>query len=130
MKKGNSMANKLVRENNGRETSRSERFITPPASVSENGDNYVLELEMPGVSKDGLEISVENNQLAIVGRRSNPSVEGTLVHRESRPYHYRRTFEIDPWIDRGKISARMNQGVVTLTLPKAEEVKPRKIKVS
>ena len=54
---------------------------------------------MPGVSKDGLEISIENNQLSIVGRRSNPAVEGTLVHRESRPYHYRRTFEIDPSIE-------------------------------
>ncbi len=124
------MANNLVRENNGRETNRSERFITPAASVREDGESYLLELEMPGVSKDGLEISVENNELSIVGRRSNPAIEGTLVHRESRLLHYRRSFEIDPSIDRGKISARMNQGLVTLTLPKAEEVKPRKIKVS
>jgi HSP20 family protein len=124
------MTNNLVRENNGRETGRSERFVTPPASVSESGEAYLLELEMPGVSKDGLEISVENNELSIVGRRSNPVIEGTLVHRESRPNNYRRSFEIDPSIDRGKISARIHQGVVTLTLPKAEEVKPRKIAVS
>ncbi len=124
------MTNNLVRENNGRETSRSERFISPPASVHENNDGYILELEMPGVSKDGLEISVENNELAIVGRRSNPAIEGKLIHRESRPPNYRRAFEIDPSINREKISARINQGVVTLTLPKAEEVKPRKIKVS
>ena len=124
------MTNNLVRENNGRETTRSERFITPPASVSESGEAYLLELEMPGVSKDGLEISVENNELSIVGRRSNPVIEGTLVHRESRPNNYRRSFEIDPSIDRGKIGARIHQGVVTLTLPKAEEVKPRKIAVS
>jgi HSP20 family protein len=78
------MTNNLVRENNGRETSRSERFITPPASVSENGDGYLLELEMPGVNKDGLEISIEKNELSIVGRRSNPAIDGTLVHRESR----------------------------------------------
>lgn len=124
------MNNTLVRENNGRETNRNERFITPPASVREDEDGYVLELEMPGVSKDGLEISIENNELSIVGRRSNPAIEGTLVHRESRPHHYRRSFEIDPSIDSGKISARINQGIVTLTLPKAEEVKPRKITVS
>lgn len=124
------MANNLVRENNGPETARNERFITPVASVSENGENYILELEMPGVNKDGLEISVENNELSVTGRRINSSIEGTVLHRESRPHHYRRSFEIDPSIDRGKISARMNQGVVTLTLPKAEEVKPRKIKVS
>ena len=85
---------------------------------------------MPGVNKDGLEISIENNELSIIGRRSNPAIDGTLVHRESRPHNYRRSFEIDPSIDSAKIAARMSQGVVTLTLPKAEEVKPRKITVS
>ena len=90
----------------------------------------MLELEMPGVNKEGLEISIEKNELSIVGRRSNPTIDGTRVHRESRPHDYRRTFEIDPSIDNGNIVAKMNQGVVTLTLPKAEEVKPRKIKVS
>ncbi|HEY1583758.1 MAG TPA: Hsp20/alpha crystallin family protein [Chthoniobacterales bacterium] len=127
------MNNNLVRENNGQATiarRENERFITPPASVSETADGYLLELEMSGVSKDGLEISIENNELSIIGRRSNPAVEGTLIHRESRPNDYRRVFEIDPSIDREKISARINQGIVSLTLPKAEEVKPRKIAVS
>ncbi len=126
------MTNNLVRENNGTPNTRreSEKFITPVASVNETADGYTLELEMPGVSKDELEISVENNELSIVGRRSTPAVEGTLIHRESRPHNYRRSFEIDPSIDSGKIAARISQGVVTLTLPKAEEVKPRKITVS
>jgi HSP20 family protein len=125
------MTNNLVRENNGSATSRrDEKFITPVASVSETPDGYTLELEMPGVSKDGLEISVEQNELSIIGRKHLTAPEGTLVHRESRPHNYRRYFEIDPSIDRAKISARMSQGVVTLTLPKAEEVKPRKIAVS
>jgi len=57
-------------------------------------------------------------------------VEGTLIHRESRPENYRRTFELDPSIDADKINAKIDQGVVTLTLPKAEHVKPRKIAVS
>jgi len=126
------MTNNLVRENSGNAVTRreSEKFITPPASVSETTDGYLLELEMPGVSKDGLAISIENNELSIIGRRSNPAIEGTPVHRESRPHNYRRSFEIDPSIDSAKIAAHMNQGVVTLTLPKAEEVKPRKITVS
>jgi len=124
------MTNNLTRESNGRGSNRSERFISPPASVSESGEGYLLELEMPGVSKDGLEISIENNELSITGRRSNPPIDGTLVHRESRSHDYRRSFEIDPSINREKISARISQGVVTLTLPKAEEVKPRKISVS
>jgi len=126
------MTNNLVRENGERAANRREieKFITPPASVSETADGYILELEMPGVNKQGLEISIEKNELSIVDRRSNPAIDGTLVHRESRPNDYRRSFEIDPSIDSGRIVARMNQGVVTLTLPKAEEVKPRKITVS
>jgi len=121
----------LTRESDGQTTARqTERFITPSASVTENAEGYTLELEMPGVNRDGLDISIENNELSITGRRSNPAVEGTLIHRESRPHNYRRTFEIDPSIDTGKISARIDQGVVSLALPKAEEVKPRKIKVS
>lgn len=122
--------NNLTHENNGPSTRDGERYITPPASVNETGDSYTLKLEMPGVGKDGLDIAIENNELSIVGRRSNHSIEGTPLHRESRSYNYRRTFEIDPSIDAGKISARITQGVVTLTLPKAEEVKPRKITVS
>ncbi len=65
-----------------------------------------------------------------MSRKTNPSIDGTLVHRESRPHNYRRTFEIDPSIDTGEISARITQGVVALTLPKAEEGKPRKITVA
>jgi len=125
------MNNTLVRENNGTaQRHEAEKFVTPVASVNETPDGYTLELEMPGVGKDGLEISVENHEISIVGRKNMSAPEGTLVHRESRPHSYRRSFEIDPSIDSGKISARVSQGVVTLTLPKAEQVKPRKIAVA
>ena len=123
--------NTLVRENrtNG-ERQTTEQFIAPAATVFETTDGYTLEVEMPGVSKENLEMWVENNELTILGRRSTPSVEGTLVHRESRPENFRRSFELDPSIDAAKISAKIDQGVVTLTLPKAEQVKPRKIAVA
>jgi HSP20 family protein len=122
--------NTLTRETRESDRGQAEQFITPPASVTEIGDGYMLEIEMPGVKKDGLEISVENNELTVIGRRSLPAVEGTPVHRESRPENFRRVFEIDPSIDADKISAKIDQGLVTLTLPKAEHVKPRKIAVS
>ena len=122
--------NTLTRETRESDRSQAEQCITPPASVTEIADGYMLEIEMPGVKKDGLDISVENNELAIIGRRSLPAVEGTLLHRESRPENFRRTFELDPSIDVDKISAKIDQGLVTLTLPKAEHVKPRKITVS
>jgi HSP20 family protein len=124
----------LVRENrNGMETNgrqAPEQFVAPAATVLENTDGYTLQVEMPGVNKEGLEMWVENNELTIVGRRSLPAVQGTVVHRESRRENFRRAFELDPSIDAGKIAASIEQGVVTLTLPKAEQVKPRKITVS
>ena len=120
----------LVRENRNADQRRAEQFVAPVASVVEDGDAYLLKVEMPGVNKEGLEISVENNELTIIGRQSLPQIEGTLIHRESRAENFRRVFELDPSIDMSKISARIDQGVLTLTLPKAEQVKPRKITVS
>jgi HSP20 family protein len=122
--------NTLTRETRDADRGQAEQFITPAASVTEIADGYTLEIEMPGVKKDGLDISVDNNELTIIGRRSFPAVEGTLMHRESRPENFRRTFELDPSIDANKISAKIEQGLVTLTLSKAEHVKPRKITVS
>jgi HSP20 family protein len=122
--------NTLTRENRDGDRAHSEQFVAPPASVIEAGDGYTLEVEMPGVTKDGLEISVENNELTIIGRRSFPVVQGTLIHHESRLENFQRTFELDPSIDANKISARIEQGLAMLTLPKAEHVKPRKITVS
>jgi HSP20 family protein len=113
-----------------RETGQTEHLIAPAASVMENGDGYLLQVEIPGVNKEGLEISTEGNELTIIGRRSLPTIDGTLLHRESRWENFRRTFEIDPSIDVNKINAKIEQGLLTVTLPKAEHVKPRKIAVS
>jgi len=122
--------NTLTRETRDGDRAQAEQFISPPASVIEGADGYTLEVEMPGVTKDGLDISFENNELTIIGRRSLPAVEGMLIHHESRPDNFRRTFELDPSIDANKITAKIEHGLVTLTLPKAEHVKPRKITVS
>ena len=107
----------------------SVRYLTPLANIRETKDGYVLEAEMPGVSKDGLDITVENGQLTIVGRRAAKEPRGRELYRESRAFDYRRTFELDPSIDTARVSARLDQGVLTLQLPKAESVKPRKIAV-
>jgi HSP20 family protein len=105
-------------------------YITPLANILETNDGYVLEAEMPGVSRDGLEITVENGELVILGRRAPAEAQGQLLYRESRTWEYRRAFELDPSIDAGKIAAKMEQGVLRLHLPKAESVKPRKIAVT
>jgi HSP20 family protein len=122
--------NTAVRESRETEARQSEQFIAPMASIIEETDGYTLWVEMPGVNKEGLELSIDNNELAITGRRSLPTVHGTLIHRESRSENFRRVFELDPSINANKISAKMEQGILTVTLPKAEHVKPLKIAVS
>jgi len=107
-----------------------EEFIAPEVNIYETKDGYVLEAEMPGVGKDGLEITLDNNEITITGRRAAETVAGQPVFRERRLADYRRVFELDPAIDTAKIEAKLDQGVVTVTLPKSERVKPRKIVVS
>lgn len=104
-------------------------YVVPEVNIYETEEGYVLEAEMPGVTKDGLEITLEGNTLTFTGRRQDEVVPGTVLYRESSPAHYRRVFELDPMIDSNKISAEMRQGMLTLKLPKAERAKPRKIEI-
>jgi HSP20 family protein len=105
------------------------QYATPLVDVESTDDGYTIRAEMPGVEKSGLEITVENGELAIVGHRQASEPAGEPVYREIRNYDYRRVYELDPSVDTAKIGARIEQGILTLTLPKAERVKPRKIAV-
>jgi HSP20 family protein len=106
-------------------------YVTPQVNIVEAADEYLLEAEMPGVTREGLEVLLEGNELSIVGHRGSTDVPNAeLIYRESTPRDYRRTFVLDPAIDTGRIKAEMNQGVLKLHLPKAEKVKPRKIAVT
>ena len=107
-----------------------QEFVTPVVNIFETKDGYALEAEMPGVNKDGLEITLEGNEISILGRCAAESIAGEVLFRERSAADYRRVFELDPAIDKGKISAKMGQGLLLLTLPKSERVKPRKITVS
>jgi HSP20 family protein len=104
-------------------------LVLPKVNIIETKDAYILEAEMPGVAKEGLEVSLEDNLLTITGRRQ-PDPLASLLHRESEPVDYRRAFELDPAIETGKINAQIEQGILTLTLPKAEKVKARRITVN
>jgi HSP20 family protein len=105
------------------------QYVTPLVDVESNQEGYTIRAEMPGVDKSGLEITVDNGELTILGHRRTAQVSGEPVYREIRNNDFRRVYELDPAIDTAKISARIEQGVLTLTLPKAETVKPRKITV-
>ena len=104
-------------------------WVQPSVNIVESKDGYLLEAEMPGVNKGGLEVLLEGNELTIVGHRSSEVPEAQLVYRESADRDYRRTFELDPTIDTGRITARMENGILFLELPKSEKLKPRKITV-
>jgi HSP20 family protein len=105
------------------------QYVTPLVDVESNQEGYTIQAEMPGVDKSGLEITVDNGELTILGHRRVAQVSDEPVYREIRNNDFRRVYELDPAIDTAKISARIEQGVLTLTLPKAETVKPRKITV-
>jgi len=105
-------------------------YSSPTVNLSESKDAYLLEAEMPGVKKEGLEVLLEDNELTIVGHRQPETLNAELVYRESKPRDFRRVFVLDPSIDTKKISAQIDQGVLKLSLPKAERIKPRKIEVA
>lgn len=105
-------------------------YLIPRVDIVETKDAYRLEAEMPGVNKEGLEVLLDNNELTILGRRTASALEASYLYRESKTADYRRVFELDPAIDSAKIDARMEQGVLTLVLPKSEHVKPRKVVVT
>ena len=105
------------------------QYAAPLVDVESNEEGYTIRAEMPGVDKSGLEITVDNGELTIVGHRRTSEVTGEPVYREIRNNDFRRVYELDPAIDTAKISARIEQGILTLTLPKAESVRPRKITV-
>lgn len=105
-------------------------YLTPRANIRETKDAYTLQVELPGVARENVELTVEDGELTIVGKRTAAKTGSRVVYRESRGWDYRRVFELDPSIDSSKIAARVDQGVLTLTLPKAEAVKPRTIPVT
>lgn len=122
------------RTSNGEREGRSYRredhgYLLPEADILENKDAYVLTADLPGVSREGLEVTLEDNTLTIVGRRKEARAEGRALLRESQPADFRRVFELAPSIDTNKINAHIADGVLTVELPKAERVKPRKITI-
>jgi HSP20 family protein len=106
-----------------------QEFLAPEVNIVETKEGYLIEAEMPGVNKEGVELSLEGTELTILGHRQAEAPVGEAVFRERPRGDFRRVFELDPVIDTGRISASIEQGVLTLTLPKSERVRPRKIAV-
>jgi len=103
--------NRPVRESNGASQAQPQRgYLHPPVNVVETKEGYILEAEMPGVGKDGLEVLLEENELTIVGHRKGYAAEGAApVYRESVDRDYRRSFVLDPRPRRTKEEWRERQ---------------------
>jgi HSP20 family protein len=104
-----------------------EVYATPLVDVLSTDESVVLHAEMAGVDKSGVEITVEDGNLVLVGHRLPSDIAGEPIYVERTPVDYRRVYELDPSIDTDKITARVVDGILTVTLPKTERVKPRKI---
>lgn len=106
------------------------RAFIPATDIYETDDALTIVMEMPGVAKEELDVSVESGVLNVEGRLNFKKYEGMQpVYTEYNVGHYRRSFSLTNRIDQLKIRADVSDGVLTLVLPKAEEIKPRKIAV-
>jgi len=110
----------------------STRTWAPPVDIFENGDNLVLKAEVPGINPDDVEIRVEDNTLYLKGERKfEKEVKEQNYHRVERSYGaFTRTFSLPNSVDADKVTANYKDGVLTLTMPKKEEAKPKTIKIN
>jgi HSP20 family protein len=102
-----------------------------PVDIHQDADKLVIEAEMPGMKKEDLSITMENNVLTLAGKRTSESEkEGTNYHvRERRTGEFSRSFRLPDTADGEKITADLTNGVLTLMVPTREEAKPRRIEV-
>jgi len=112
-----------------RNVTQKTRYLRPRSTVNEAKDGKLcVVLEMPGVSREGLDMRIENNELVISGHREHHSA-GRYVLRERTQGDYHQTYTLDETVDQSKIDAVLEQGVLTISLDLKEHVKPRTIQV-
>jgi HSP20 family molecular chaperone IbpA len=106
------------------------RTFIPNADIFETEQALTVLLEMPGVEKGHVDIRVEEDVLDVEGKIDFSKYQGlTPIYTEYPVGHYRRSFSLSSRIDQHKISAEMSDGVLTITLPKAQEAQPRRISI-
>jgi HSP20 family protein len=113
------------------ETTIPARIFLPTTDIYEAPESLTVLVEMPGVEKKNVEINVEDGVLNVQGRLDLTKYQGlTPLYTEYNVGHYSRSFRLSSKIDQNKIGAEMKDGVLSLTLPKIEEAKPRTIRVT
>ena len=111
---------------------RSAARMSPSVDVCEDKEGYIVQVEAPGIAKEDLKISVHENTLTIKGeRRKEEPSEGTKYHRAERSWGpFQRSFRLPRDVQADKVSAVYKDGVLKVTVPKAEKAKPKEIPVS
>ena len=126
------MSNQMetTRRNNGVENvkQRAAAAVIPNVDVYENSSEILLIVDLPGISKDDLQIDLDKDQLTIEARR-RVAHEHRPHSQEFRPLDYRRSFAIPVGIDRDKVDAELKSGILRLRLPKSDALRPRQIPV-
>lgn len=123
------METRMTRPEDQRLEEVSQRPSVPPrADIFENQEEYLVVADVPGANADTLDISLDKEQLTLQAR-IEAGDEGTPIAKEYRPVDYYRRFLVPKEIDRDKIAANLEHGVLHLHLPKSSEVKPRRIEV-
>ena len=102
----------------------------PRADIFETESKYTIQLDLPGVKREDVDISVEDDVLTISGERITTNEEGSTWHRERVHGKFSRRYNIRNTVDVEKIDAAFSDGVLTLTLPKNEAALPKKIEIS
>lgn len=122
----------MVREilNRARQRDAGDKFVAPHVAVSETEKDFLLQADMPGLTKEDIHVSLDRNELVISGTRKEEVPKGyAAVYQERAPLSYRRTFTVNTEINQEDMKATYENGVLSLTLPKSERVKPKKVTV-
>ena len=105
------------------------RYFRPAVDVSENDGGVVLRYDMPGVAKDHVDISIDKGTLSVIGK-AEPEASGTPVYRETHVGDYRRDFTLPEDVNPEKVTAKLENGVLTIHVGKPEKAKPRRITIA
>ncbi len=124
-------SDKSVAKQEQRQPTKPAATILPDVDVWEDADGITLTADLPGVSKEGLNVRVDNDTLLIEGEASLDMPEGMeAVYAELRTPHFRRSFALSGELDAARIDAKLKDGVLTVTIKKPGDVAPKAIPVT
>jgi len=113
-------------------TQQNKKVVQPTVDIYETEKGVIVEAELPGVNKDGLNVEVLNDQLTITGSRKKAQSEGyaALYQECESDVEYRRAFQLNSEIDQQSIKADFKGGLLRVNLTKSQETQPRKININ